>query len=126
MAENASYPQESQVGTPIDHNVTTAFELPGQRIVRNYGVVRGIVVRSRSIVGTVGAAFQQVVGGNITLYTQLCEKARSDSYELMIKHATEAGANAIIGVRYDASELSQGVTETLCYGTAVTVVPIDQ
>ena len=104
--------------------VTTAFTLDGYKIVRNLGVVRGIVVRSRSIFGTIGAGFQTIVGGNITLLSQLCEKTRGDVYELMIQHATEMGANAIIGCRYDATEVMQGVTEVLCYGTAVVVEKI--
>jgi uncharacterized protein YbjQ (UPF0145 family) len=107
----------------MDHSlVTTGLELSGYRIVRHYGVVRGIIVRSRSIVGNIGAAFQQLAGGNITLYTELCEKARSDAYELMIQHAEQMGANALIGVRYDATEIATGVSEVLCYGTAVQVV----
>jgi uncharacterized protein YbjQ (UPF0145 family) len=101
--------------------VTTGFELPGCRLTTNLGLVRGIVVRSRSIVGNVGAAIQTIFGGNITLYTQLCEKAREDAFELMIQHAAELGANAIIGVRYDANEVASGVTEVLAYGTAVVV-----
>jgi uncharacterized protein YbjQ (UPF0145 family) len=101
--------------------VTTAFELPGYRITRNLGVVRGIVVRSRSIVGNVGAAIQTLFGGNITLYTELCEKARADAYDLLLEHAGEQGANAIIGMRYDANEVNAGVTEVLAYGTAVIV-----
>src|SRR4051812_35465067 len=101
--------------------VTTAFELPGYRIKRNFGVVRGIVVRSRSIVGTIGASLQTLVGGNISLYTELCEKARADAYVLMLDHAADAGANALIGVRYDANEVAPGVTEVLAYGTAVEV-----
>ena len=108
----------------MDHSlVTTELELNGYRIVRHYGVVRGIIVRSRSIVGNIGAAFQQLAGGNITLYTNLCERARSDAYELMIQHAEQLGANALIGVRYDATEIATGVSEVLCYGTAVQVVP---
>jgi uncharacterized protein YbjQ (UPF0145 family) len=103
--------------------VTTAFELPGYRMKRNFGVVRGIVVRSRSIVGTLGASLQTLVGGNITLYTELCEKARDDAYLLMLEHGAEAGGNAIIGMRYDANEVAQGVTEVLAYGTAVEVEP---
>ena len=103
--------------------VTTAFELPGYRIVRNIGLVRGIVVRSRSIVGNIGAAFQTLFGGNITLYTELCERARADAYGLMLEHAADWGANAIIGVRYDANEVQPGVTEVLAYGTAVVVEP---
>ena len=103
--------------------VTTAFELPGYRITRNVGVVRGIIVRSRSIVGTLGASLQTLVGGNISLYTELCEKAREDAYRLMVEHAFEAGANAVIGMRYDANEIAPGVTEVLAYGTAVQVEP---
>ena len=101
--------------------VTTAFELPGQRVVQNMGIVRGVVVRSRSVVGSIGAALQTLFGGNITLYTQLCERARHDAYELMLKHASELGANAIIGVRYDATEVGPGITEVLAYGTAVRI-----
>jgi uncharacterized protein YbjQ (UPF0145 family) len=101
--------------------VTTGFELPGCHLTTNLGLVRGIVVRSRSIVGNFGAAIQTIFGGNITLYTQLCEKAREDAFELMIQHAAELGANAIIGVRYDANEVASGVTEVLAYGTAVVV-----
>jgi uncharacterized protein YbjQ (UPF0145 family) len=104
--------------------VTTAFELPGHRVVANLGIVRGIVVRSRSIVGSVGAALQSLFGGNITLYTQLCERARDDAYELMLKHAREMGANAVIGVRYDATEVGAGITEVLAYGTAVRIDPM--
>ena len=107
----------------MDHkNVTTAFELPGKQIVSNFGLVRGITVRSRSILGSIGASLQTILGGNITLYTGLCEKAREEAYELMIAHAAALGANALIGVRYDANEISPGVTEVLCYGTAVQVV----
>lgn len=104
--------------------VTTAFDLPGHTIVRNFGVVRGIVVRSRSIVGTIGASLQTLVGGNISLYTQLCERARADAYGLMLEHGAEAGGNALIGVRYDANEIAPGVTEVLAYGTAVRVEPV--
>lgn len=103
--------------------VTTAFEIPGYRLTRNLGLVRGIVVRSRSIVGTIGASLQTLIGGNISLYTELCEKARADAYHLMLEHAFEAGANALIGVRYDANEIAPGVTEVLAYGTAVDVEP---
>lgn len=103
--------------------VTTAFELPGYRIIRNHGVVRGIVVRSRSIVGTIGASLQTLVGGNITLYTELCERARGDAFRLLLEHGSEAGGNALVGVRYDANEVAAGVTEVLAYGTAVTVEP---
>jgi uncharacterized protein YbjQ (UPF0145 family) len=101
--------------------VTTAFELPGCRTIRTLGVVRGIVVRSRSILGTIGASLQTVIGGNITLYTQMCEKAREDAFQLMLDHAAQSGANALIGVRYDANEVAAGVTEVLAYGTAVVV-----
>jgi uncharacterized protein YbjQ (UPF0145 family) len=103
--------------------VTTTLDLPGQKIVRNLGVVRGIVVRSRSIVGNIGAALQSLVGGNITLYTELCEKARDDAFRLMLQHAAEHGANAVIGMRYDANEVADGITEVLAYGTAVVVQP---
>ena len=105
-------------------NVTTALELPGTRIKRNLGVVRGIVVRSRSIVGTIGAGLQTLVGGNISLFTRLCEKTREDAFDLMIQHANELGANAIVCARYDATEVMQGVTEVLAYGTAVEVEKI--
>jgi len=100
---------------------TTAFELPGYRVVRSYGVVRGIIVRSRSIVGNIGASLQSLVGGNISLYTSLCERAREDAFNQMLAHAGEVGANAVIGVRYDATEIGNGITEVLCYGTAVSV-----
>src|SRR5688572_24907866 len=101
--------------------VTTALELPGYRIVRNYGMVRGIVVRSRSVIGTIGASLQTIVGGNITLFTQLCERTREEAFELMLQHAAERGANAVISMRYDANEVMSGVTEVLAYGTAVVV-----
>lgn len=101
--------------------VTTGTELAGYRIVGNFGVVRGIIVRSRSVIGNIGAALQTIVGGNITILTELCEKARNDAYELLLQHAAEHGANAIIAVRYDATEVMQGVTEVLAYGTAVQV-----
>jgi len=101
--------------------ITTAQELPGFRITRNLGVVRGIIVRSRSIVGNIGASLQTIFGGNITLYTELCEKARADAHRLMVEHASQLGANAIIGVRYDATEIANGVAEVLAYGTAVYV-----
>ena len=103
--------------------VTTAFDIPGHRPVRNLGLVRGIVVRSRSIVGSIGAGLQTLFGGNITLYTQLCEKAREDAFRLMLDHAADVGANALVGVRYDANEVGSGVTEVLAYGTAVVVEP---
>ena len=102
---------------------TTAFELDGYRIVKNLGVVRGIIVRSRSIFGTIGAGLQTLVGGNITILTDLCEKTRQHALELCLQHALQLGANAIIGLRYDATEIMQGVTEVLCYGTAVQVEP---
>ncbi len=105
--------------------VTTAFELPNYRITQNLGVVRGIVVRSRNIFATLGATLQTVVGGNITVWTKLCEDTRSDAFDIMIQHATEIGANAIVGARYDTTELSTGVTEVLAYGTAVIVEPAD-
>jgi uncharacterized protein YbjQ (UPF0145 family) len=101
--------------------VTSGVELPGYRIVRNFGIVRGIVVRSRSIIGNLGAALQTIVGGNITILTNLCEKTRQDAFELLLQHAGEHGANAVIAMRYDATEVMQGVTEVLAYGTAVQV-----
>lgn len=114
--------QGAQQSAPFNHAlVTSAFELPGATIVRNYGIVRGIIVRSRSVVGNIGASFQTLFGGNISIYTELCEQARREAYELMIQHAAQLGANAVIGVRYDATEITQGVSEVLCYGTAVTV-----
>jgi uncharacterized protein YbjQ (UPF0145 family) len=106
----------------VSHNmVTTAFTLDGYRIVRNLGLVRGIIVRSRSIVGTMGATLQTLVGGNITLLTNLCEQTREHAFDLMLQHAAELGANAVIGMRYDATEVMNGVTEVLAYGTAVCV-----
>jgi uncharacterized protein YbjQ (UPF0145 family) len=105
-------------------NVTTAVDLPGMRIVRNVGLVRGIVVRSRSVVGTFAAGLQTLFGGNITIWSQMCEKARLDSYDIMVRHAQELGANAIIAMRYDANEVGAGVTEVLAYGTAVIVEPL--
>ena len=104
------------------HN-TTNPSLAGQRVVRELGTVRGIVVRSRSVIGNIGASIQTIFGGDITLYTELCERARQDAYERMCAHATALGANAIIGLRYDATEVMAGVTEVLCYGTAVVVEP---
>jgi len=100
---------------------TTAFELPGYQVSRNLGVVRGIIVRSRSVIGNIGANLQAMIGGNITLYTSLCERARGDAFDQMLAHAGEIGANAVIGVRYDATEIGPGITEVLCYGTAVFV-----
>jgi uncharacterized protein YbjQ (UPF0145 family) len=102
---------------------TTTFELPGYRVVKTFGVVRGIIVRSRSIVGNFAAGLQTLIGGNITIYASLCERAREDAFSQMITHAGELGANAVIGVRYDATEISAGITEVLCYGTAVHVEP---
>jgi uncharacterized protein YbjQ (UPF0145 family) len=102
---------------------TTTFTLEGHRIVRSLGVVRGITVRSRSIFGTIGGSLQTLVGGNISLFSSLCEKTRAEAFELMLAHARELGANAVIGVRYDATEVMSGVTEVLCYGTAVFVAP---
>lgn len=104
--------------------VTTAFELPGFRIVQNLGVVRGIIVRSRSIVANIGAGLQTLIGGNITAWTKLCEETRSEAFEIMIQHASEIGANAIVGARYDATEVMSGATEVLAYGTAVIVEPV--
>ena len=103
--------------------VTTALELDGYRVTRNLGVVRGITVRSRSVIGTIGAGLQTLIGGNITLLTELCEKSREEAFEIMLMHAAQIGANAIISVRYDATEVMQGVTEVLAYGTAVVVEP---
>ena len=109
-------------GGAISHQmVSTTFDIFGQRVVRNLGLVRGIVVRSRSIVGTVGASLQTLVGGDISLFTELCEKTRTDAFERMLQHAADLGANAVIGVRYDATEVMNGVTEVLAYGTAVIV-----
>jgi uncharacterized protein YbjQ (UPF0145 family) len=106
----------------MDHGkTTTAFEIKGYNIVRNLGIVRGILVRSRSVFGTIGASLQTLVGGNITILSDLCEKTRAESFEIMLKQAESLGANAVIGVRYESTEILQGVTEVLCYGTAVVV-----
>ncbi len=102
---------------------TTTFELAGYRTVKSFGVVRGILVRSRSIVGNLGASIQSIFGGNISIYTSLCERTREDAFRLMLQHAGELGANAVVGVRYDATEIAPGITEVLCYGTAVFVEP---
>jgi uncharacterized protein YbjQ (UPF0145 family) len=110
---------EEQLPVVDNQMVTTAFTLDGYRIDRNLGLVRGIIVRSRSIFGTVGASLQTLVGGDISLFTNLCEETRAHAYQRMSQHAAQMGANAIIGVRYDATEIMQGVTEVLCYGTAV-------
>ena len=101
--------------------VTSALELPGYKIVRNFGIVRGIIVRSRSVIGNLGAALQTIVGGNITILTELCERTREDAYELMLQHAAQHGANAVVSFRYDTTEVMAGVTEVLAYGTAVIV-----
>lgn len=109
----------------MQHAMTsTTFELPGYRVVRTLGLVRGITVRSRSILGTLGGSLQTLVGGNITLFTELCEKTREESFAMMLAHAERMGANAVVGVRYDATELMQGVSEVLCYGTAAVVEPV--
>ena len=100
---------------------TTTFELPGYRVVKSFGVVRGIIVRSRSVIGNLGASIQALFGGNISLYTELCERTREDAFNLLLEHAGQLGANAVVGVRYDATEIAAGVTEVLCYGTAVFV-----
>ena len=105
-------------------NVTTAFELPGHRVIQNFGVVRGIVVRSRSVVGNFFAGLQTFFGGNITIYTSLCEQARSDAFQEMVEHAEVRGANAVVGMRYDAKEIGPGITDVLAYGTAVIVEPL--
>jgi uncharacterized protein YbjQ (UPF0145 family) len=105
--------------------VTTAFTIDGYRIVRNLGVVRGITVRSRSIFGTIGGSLQTIIGGNISAFTRLCEMTRAEAFEIMVQHASEIGANAVIGMRYDATEIMAGVTEVLAYGTAVVVEPVD-
>jgi uncharacterized protein YbjQ (UPF0145 family) len=102
---------------------TTAFTLDGYRIVETRGLVRGVIVRSRSFVGTLGASLQTLVGGNISLFTELCERTREEAFQLMLDHARQQGANAVIGIRYDATEVMAGVTEVLCYGTAVVVAP---
>ena len=108
----------------VAHNmVTTAFELDNYRIVRELGIVRGITVRSRSVLGMIGASLQTLIGGNITLLTELCERARNEAFEIMLQHASDIGANAVIGMRYDATDVMQGVTEVLAYGTAVVVEP---
>lgn len=108
--------------TPMTHEMTTtAFTLEGYRVTATKGVVRGVIVRSRSVIGTIGAGLQTLVGGNISLFTELCEKTREDAFRLMLEHAEQLGANAVIGIRYDATEVMGGVTEVLCYGTAVVV-----
>lgn len=123
LSKRVPYPI-SEARYSVSHQmVTTAFEIEGFHVKQNLGVVRGIVVRSRNLFVNIGAAFQTLVGGNITAWTKLCEQTRAEAFEIMIQHATELGANAIICVRYDATELGQGVTEVLAYGTAVVVEP---
>lgn len=121
---NAPYTVANRYMLP-HHMVTTAFTLDNYRIIRTLGVVRGITVRSRSIFGTLGGTFQTIVGGNITAFTKLCEVARAEAFEILIQHASEIGANAIIGMRYDANEIMNGVTEVLAYGTAVVVEAVE-
>ena len=125
LAQRAPYAVSEPRYTVAPQMVTTAFELPGYRVKQTLGVVRGIVVRSRNIFATLGATLQTVVGGNITVWTKLCEQTRADAFDITIQHATEVGANAVIGARYDTTELSQGVTEVLAYGTAVIVEPLN-
>ena len=118
-------PHPATVKLTMDYrNVTTAFELPGYRTVQNLGVVRGITVRSRSLAGTIGASLQTVMGGNISMWTEMCEQARQEAFDIMSQHAAALGANAVIGMRYDANEISNGVTEVLAYGAAVVVEPV--
>jgi uncharacterized protein YbjQ (UPF0145 family) len=125
LAPRTPYPV-SPLKYSVSHQMaTTAFELPNFKVLQTLGVVRGIVVRSRNVIATLGAAFQQVVGGNITIWTKMCEETRRDAFDIMIQHASEIGANAILGVRYDTTEIATGVTEVLCYGTAVIVEPTD-
>jgi len=122
----SSAPYDVSRSYTIPHSmVTTAFELDNYHVVRTLGVVRGITVRSRSVIGNIGAAFQTLVGGNITIFTRLCEQTRAEAFDIMVLHASEIGANAIIGARYDATEIMQGVTEVLAYGTAVVVEPLE-
>jgi uncharacterized protein YbjQ (UPF0145 family) len=123
LSANAPY-AVSQRYTLSHHMVTTAFTLDGFRVVRTLGVVRGITVRSRSIFGTIGGTLHTIVGGNITAFTKLCEVARAEAFDIMVQHASEIGANAVIGMRYDANEIMNGVTEVLAYGTAVVVEPV--
>lgn len=124
ISPNAPY-TVSQAYTLPHHMVTTAFTLDGFRIVRTLGVVRGITVRSRSIFGTMGGALHTIVGGNITAFTNLCETARAEAFDIMVQHASEMGANAVIGMRYDATDVMGGVTEVLAYGTAVVVERVE-
>jgi uncharacterized protein YbjQ (UPF0145 family) len=124
VTATAPYPVAQRYTLP-HHMVTTAFTIDGYRIVRSLGVVRGITVRSRSIFGTIGGSLQTIIGGNITAFTRLCEMTRAEAFEIMVQHASEIGANAVIGMRYDATELMSGVSEVLAYGTAVIMEPID-
>ncbi len=125
--QRASAPYDVTPAYRVPHHMTsTSFTIDGYQIVRILGVVRGITVRSRSVVGNIGAAFQRVVGGNITLYTNLCEKTREEAFDIMLQHAGEIGANAVIGVRYDATEIAAGTSEVLAYGTAVLVEPLEK
>ena len=118
-------PARSTVKFTLDpSNITTTFELPGYRIVYNLGVVLGITVRSRSLIGSMGAGLQTLVGGNITMWTEMCNQAREEAFELMVQHAAALGANAVVGMRYDANEIASGVAEVLAYGTAVVVEPV--
>ena len=125
LARKTPYPIAPPRYSVSHQMVTTAFEIPGYRIKQNLGVVRGIVVRSRNLLVNIGAALQTIIGGNIKAWTNLCEQTRAEAFDVMIQHATEIGANAIVGARYDATELGQGVTEVLAYGTAVIVEPIE-
>ena len=121
MRPRSALPESRRSSFPVQN--TTGFSLTGFRVTQELGTVRGIVVRSRSVVGNIGASIQTLFGGDITLYTELCEHARQDAFDRLCQHATERGANAILGLRYDATEVSPGVTEVLCYGTAVVVAP---
>lgn len=126
VQQQSPYRVNDQTYSVSAQMVTTAFELPGYRVRQNLGVVRGIVVRSRSIVANLGASLQTIVGGNITAWTKLCEQTRKEAFDIMVQHATEIGANAIIGTRYDATEIASGATEVLAYGTAVIVEPLEE
>ncbi len=126
MSQSVPYQVTGPRYSVAHHMVTTSNDLPGFRIVRTLGVVRGITVRSRSIFGTIGAGLQTLVGGNITILTKLCEQTRVEAFEILIQHASELGANGIIAARYDATEIMSGVTEVLAYGTAVIVEPLEQ
>jgi uncharacterized protein YbjQ (UPF0145 family) len=124
-ASNVPYPVSQPRFSVSESMVTTAFELPGYRIKQNLGVVRGIVVRSRNVFVNIGAGLQTLIGGNIKAWSKLCEETRKEAFDIMIQHATEMGANAIVGARYDASEMGSGTTEVLAYGTAVIVEPTE-